>query len=415
MQRRAFLKAAALSASGALSSALSPRADAKLSDLKITRVRVFNPTDKSDLSGFLNLSDIVVAVDTDAGITGFGQGGTPDLLRYAAGSLIGEDPFRTEFLWQRMFRSSIYPAGSERLHAVGALDCALWDIKGKALDAPVYQLLGGRARNHVECYHSFGLLQPKQARDEGRKAMAEGFRAIRIHGVPTPDSVFDARRAIDSLVEVSKALREGVGPNGDFIVDAHTRFDFADVARLCDLLAPLAPLFVEDPLRTIDDVTLFAALRKRVTVPLAAGEQFAGLRDGNLPLVEQGLIDYLRTSIPNCGGITSYRTLAALCDAHSVTLVPHFTGPIATAAVVHSLFAAGATALNEVFRPELPPYLREGYLFRDGKMHASDRPGLGVVLDESRLNLVAEFTEARPAGLYQGQSLFRPDGSYLYL
>ena len=415
MHRRAFLKAAALSASGALSSAISPRADAALSDLKITRVRVFNPTDKSDLSGWLNLSDIVVAVDTDAGITGFGQGGTPDLLRYAAGSLIGEDPFRTEYLWQRMYRSSIYPAGSERLHAVGALDCALWDIKGKALDAPVYQLLGGRARNYVECYRSFGLLPPKQARDEAHKAMADGFRAIRIHGVPTPDNVFDARRAIDSLVEVSKALREGVGPTGDFIVDAHTRFDFADVARLCDLLAPLAPLFVEDPLRTIDDVTLYAALRKRVTVPLAAGEQFAGLRDGNLPLVEQGLIDYLRTSIPNCGGITSYRTLAALCEAHSVTLVPLFTGPLATAAVVHSLFAFGGTALNEVFRPELPPYLREGYLFRDGKMHASDRPGLGVVPDESRLNLVAEFTEPRPAGLYQGQSLFRPDGSYLYL
>jgi L-alanine-DL-glutamate epimerase-like enolase superfamily enzyme len=415
MQRRAFLKAAALSASAALPSILSTPADAALSDLKITRVRVFNPTDKTDLSGWLNLSDVVVAVDTDAGITGFGQGGTPDLLRYAAGSLVGEDPFRTEFLWQRMYRSSIYPAGSERLHAVGALDCALWDIKGKALDAPVYQLLGGRARNYIECYHSFGLLAPKQAREEARKAMADGFRAIRIHGVPTPDNVFDTRLAIDSLVEVSKALREGVGPAGDFIVDAHTRFEFADVARLCDLLAPLAPLFVEDPLRTIDDVTLFAALRKRVTVPLAAGEQFGGLRDGNLPLVEQGLIDYLRTSIPNCGGITSYRTLAALCEAHSVALVPHFTGPLATSAVVHSLFAFGGTALNEVFRPELPPYLREGYVFRDGKMHASDRPGLGVVLDESRLNLVAEFTEPRPAGLYQGQSLFRPDGSYLYL
>jgi L-alanine-DL-glutamate epimerase-like enolase superfamily enzyme len=415
MNRRSFLHAAALSAGGALSSALPREADAALSDMKITRVRVFNPTDKTNLAGWLNLSDIVVAVDTDAGITGFGQGGTPDLLRYTAGSLIGEDPLRTEFLWQRMNRSSIYPAGSERLHAVGALDCALWDIKGKALDAPVYQLLGGRARNHVECYHSFGLLAPKQARDEGRKAMAEGFRAIRIHGVPTPDNVFDTRRAIDSLVEVSKALREGVGLDGDFIVDAHTRFDFAHVARLCDLLSPLAPLFVEDPLHTIDDLTLYAALRKRVTVPLAAGEQFAGLRDGNLPLVEQGLIDYLRTSIPNCGGITSYRTLAALCEAHSVGLVPHFTGPIATAAVVHSLLAFGGTALNEVFRPELPPYLREGYVFRDGKMHASDRPGLGVVLDESRLNLVAELTEPRPAGLYQGQSLFRPDGSYLYL
>ena len=95
--------------------------------------------------------------------------------------------------------------------------------------------------------------------------------------------------------------------------------------------------------------------------------------------------------------------------------MPHFTAPIATAAVVHSLLAFPGTALNEVFRMELPPYLREGYVFRDGKMPASDRPGLGVVLDESRVNLVAEFTEARPAGLYQGETLHRPDGSYLYL
>jgi L-alanine-DL-glutamate epimerase-like enolase superfamily enzyme len=415
MDRRTFLKAAALSGSGALSWCLPPPADAALSDLKITRVRVFNPTDTTSLSGWLNLSDIIVAVDTDAGITGLGQGGTPDLLRYAAGSLIGQDPFRTEFLWQRMYRSSIYPAGSERLHALGALDCALWDIKGKALGVPVYQLLGGRARDYVECYHSFGMLTPDRAREEGRKAMTDGFRAIRIHGVPTPGNVFDARRAIDVLVEVAAALREGVGPDGDFIVDAHTRFDYADAARLCDRLAPLAPLFVEDPLHTIDDVTLLAKLRDRVTVPLAAGEQFGGLRDGNLPLVEGGLIDFLRTSIPNCGGITSYRTLAALCEAHSVELVPHFTAPIATAAVVHSLLAFPGPALNEVFRMELPAYLPEGYVFHDGKMYPSDRPGLGVVLDESRVNLVAELTEPRPAGLYQGESLYRPDGSYLYL
>ncbi len=415
MDRRTFFKAAAVSAGGALSSVAARPADAALSDMKITRVRVFNPADQSDLAGWLNLSDIVVAVDTDAGITGYGQGGTPDLLRYASGSLIGQDPLRTGFLWQRMYRSSIYPAGSERLHAVGALDCALWDIKGKALGAPVYQLLGGRARDYIECYHSFGMLTPKQAREEGRKAMADGFRAIRIHGVPTPEHVFDAKRAIDVLVETSKALREGVGPDGDFIVDAHTRFDYADIVRLCDLLAPLAPMFVEDPLHTIDDVTLYTKLRDRVTVPLAAGEQFGGLRDGNLPLVERSLIDFLRTSIPNCGGISSYRTLAALCEAHSVTPVPHFTAPIATAAVVHSLMAFPGPALDEVFRPAFPPYLSEGYLFADGKMRTSDRPGLGVVVDESRLNLVAEFDEVRPAGLYQGDSLYRPDGSYLYL
>jgi L-alanine-DL-glutamate epimerase-like enolase superfamily enzyme len=414
MDRRKFLQLAALGSAGALPLVETRVADAA-SDLKITRVRVFNPTDKSDLSGWLNLGNIIVAVDTDAGVTGYGQGGTPDLIRYAAGRLIGEDPFRIEYHWQRMYRSSIYPAGSERLLAVGALDCALWDIKGKALGQPVYQLLGGRARDYVECYHSFGALAKGQAKQEARKAMADGFRAIRFHTVPPASSEWDVRRMIDAFVAICAELREGVGPNGDFILDAHTRFDFADVARLCDLVAPYAPLFVEDPLHSIEDVTMYTALRRRVTVPLAAGEQFGDLRNGNLPLVEQGLVDYLRTSIPNCGGITSYRVLAALCEAHSVGLVPHFTAPIATSAVIHSVLPFAGIVLNEVFRPEYPAYLREGYIFRDGKMHPSDRPGLGNVLDESRLNLVAEITERAPSSLYQGESLHRPDGSYLYL
>src|SRR5204863_3287682 len=151
---------------------------------------------------------IIVAVDTDAGITGYGQGGTPDLIRYAAGRLIGEDPFRIEYHWQRMYRSSIYPAGSERLLAVGALDCALWDIKGKALGQPVYQLLGGRARDHVECYHSFGALAKGQAKQEARRAMADGFRAIRFHTVPPASSEWDVRRMIDAFVAICAELRE---------------------------------------------------------------------------------------------------------------------------------------------------------------------------------------------------------------
>ncbi len=318
MDRRKFLQLAALGSAGVLPLLTAREADAAMSDLKITRVRIFNPTDKSDLSGWLNLGEIIVAVDTDAGLTGWGQGGSPDLIRYPAGRLIGEDPFRIEYHWQRMYRGSIYPAGSERLLAVGALDCALWDIKGKALEQPVYQLLGGKARDHVECYHSFGALAKDKAKQEARKAMADGFRAIRFHTVPPASTEFDVRKMIDAFVAICAELREGVGPNGDFILDAHTRFDFADIARLCDLVAPYAPLFVEDPLRSIEDITAYTNLRRRVTVPLAAGEQFGDLRNGNLPLVENGLIDYLRTSIPNCGGITSYRVLAALCDAHSV-------------------------------------------------------------------------------------------------
>jgi L-alanine-DL-glutamate epimerase-like enolase superfamily enzyme len=385
------------------------------SDIRITRVRVLNPPGFKTLAGPLGLSETVVAVETNAGITGYGQGGTPDLLRYAASLLIGQDPVRIEYHWQRMYRSSIYPAGRERLHAVGALDCALWDIKGKLLGVPVYELLGGRVRDYVECYRSFGGLAVDQAREEGRKAMAEGYRAIRFHTVTGLGTVFDERQAIADLAEVCAALRDGVGPKGEFILDAHTRFSLANAVTLCERVAPLSPMFVEDPLHIIDDIEAFALLRQKVNVPLAAGEQFGDLRDANLQLVERELIDYLRSTIPNVGGITAYRKLAALCEAHGVAMVPHFTAPIATAAVVHALHAYPGQAMNEVLRPALPPYVREAYVLKDGKMYRNDRPGLGVVLDESRMTAVATITEARPGELYQGESIRRPDGSHLYL
>ena len=414
MNRRGFLGSMAAAGIASVASR-GVAAAAPKTDVKITRVRILNPPNFKTLAGPVGLAETVVAVDTNAGITGYGQGGTPDLLRYAASLLIGEDPARTEYHWQRMYRSSIYPAGRERLHAVGALDCALWDIKGKLLEVPVYELLGGRARDYVECYKSYGALRVDEAREQGRKTMAEGFRAIRFHAVGGSGTVFDGRRAIGEMAEVSAALREGVGPKGEFILDAHTRFSLADAVQLCERVAPLSPLFVEDPLHIIDDVDAFALLRQKVSVPLAAGEQFGDTRDGNLPLVEHELIDFLRSSIPNVGGITAFRKNAALCEAHGVAMVPHFTAPIATAAVVHALFAFPGQAMNEVFRPTLPPYLREAYSFKDGKMYRSERPGLGVVVDESRLTAVATITEARPPELYQGEPIRRPDGSHLYL
>ena len=290
---------------------------------------------------------------------------------------------RIEYHYQRMYRSSIYPAGRERIHAVGALDCALWDIQGKLLELPVYQLLGGRARDHVECYRSFGAMRLEDARETASKTMAEGYRAIRFHAVGGSGTVFDARRAIGDMMEICAALRDGVGPKGEFIIDAHTRFSLADAVELCERVAPLHPLFVEDPLHIMDDIDAFALLRQKVRVPLAAGEQFGELRDGNLPLVEKELIDFLRSTIPNVGGITGYRKLAVLCEAHGVTMVPHFTPPIATAAVVHALLPFPGQAMNEVLRPALPPYLREAYVHKEGKMFRSDRPGLGVVVDEA--------------------------------
>ena len=178
MNRRNFLGTLAAGSLATLATGPVSLAAAPRSDLRITRVRVLSPRNFKTLAGPVGLAETVVAIETNAGITGYGQGGTPDLLRYAASLLIGQDPMRIEYHYQRMYRSSIYPAGRERIHAVGALDTALWDIQGKLLEVPVYQLLGGRARDYVECYRSFGAMRLEEARDTASKTMAEGYRAI---------------------------------------------------------------------------------------------------------------------------------------------------------------------------------------------------------------------------------------------
>src|SRR4051795_11444305 len=151
MNRRSFLTAALWGApfSSSLLAAL-PKA-------KITRIRCYKtPTDAAGRPNtkqpLFNQSTNIVIIETDAGLTGIGEGGAHDTMEQCAGLLIGEDPFRTDRLWQMMNRAYFYPAGREKVHALGALDVALWDLKAKALGIPVYQLLGGRSRDYVECY-----------------------------------------------------------------------------------------------------------------------------------------------------------------------------------------------------------------------------------------------------------------------
>src|SRR5258706_2377532 len=144
MKRRRFL--GSIAGASAAGIAVAPRAQAAIPKMKIPRVRVHLPAQPNPL---FNQSNVVVTVETDAGITGIGEGGSKDTLEQCAGRLIGQDPSRTEHLWQDMYRAFFYPPGREKVHALGALDMALWDIRGKALNAPVHALLVGMARNHM--------------------------------------------------------------------------------------------------------------------------------------------------------------------------------------------------------------------------------------------------------------------------
>src|SRR6266566_4566079 len=148
MNRRTFLKSVA-AVSAATPFAGFDRAEAALSPAKITRIRIYQPPIPNQL---FNQSNMLCTIETDAGITGIGEGGSKDTLEQCAGSLIGKNPFQIERLWQTMYMEWFYPPGREKAHALGALDLALWDIKGKALGVPVHELLGGTARDYCECY-----------------------------------------------------------------------------------------------------------------------------------------------------------------------------------------------------------------------------------------------------------------------
>lgn len=405
MKRRSFLQTAGLGGAAAFASPLQAASPADPSPMKITRIRFYrNPKSPAHF----NQSYHIVTVETDQGITGIGEGGSQDTVTQCAGLIIGENPMRIDHLWQLMFRGMFYPAGREKLDALGAIDLALWDIKGKALGVPVYELLGGMSRDHVECY-STAFPQKGTLQETARACVEMGFRAFRWSTADPPDGrTFNSHQMVRKTFEDCQQIRDGVGKDGDWALDYHTRFDFPDAVRLSTLIEPLEPYFAEDLIRS-ENPDVYRELRAHVKVPIAVGEQFGSKWDIN-NLIEAQLTDYARVTLPNVGGITEYMKIQALCETHYVGLIPHFTGPVSEAALVHAAGVFSGPVLMEMLGDgsQTHPHLPECYDFRKGKMWPNRRPGLGVTLDTRPLQLAAEITErSRPVPMFN-----RPDGSF---
>jgi L-alanine-DL-glutamate epimerase-like enolase superfamily enzyme len=377
---------------------------------KITRVRIFEPPTPNRL---FNQSNMVCTVETDFGITGIGEGGSKDTLEQCAGTLIGKDPFKIEAIWQEMFIAWFYPPGREKIHAVGAMDLALWDIKGKVLGLPVHEVLGGTVRNHCECYGTSGVRPagagsgPVTLRDRAKAAMDAGYRAFRMGAADVPvGGVYNTRDMVRRVAQECKEVREGVGPSGDWCIDFHQRFDFNDGLRACRAIEEYEPYFVEDPVRDEHALQDLPKLRQMTSVPLTHGEEWGHRWDFN-KLIENHDIDYIRATLPNVGGITEMMKVAALCETHAVGIVPHFTGPIATAALVNCLSTfSGPLMMEYNFGGRPIDYLPECLEFKDGKAFTNQRPGLGVTMDMSKIKQVGEVTEPGRQNFFR-----RPDGS----
>ncbi len=213
---------------------------------KIKSIRYYsNPGDTTGNRGqaMVNQSSNVVIIETQNGRIGIGEGGEPRTMEECASMLIGLDPFRIEHHWQRMMRGYFYPAGREKIHSLGALDLALWDLKGKALDVPIWQLLGGKAREHLELYSTVFPNPPGGTlEDAARACMDAGFRTYR-HATDNPrQRVVDRFKLVRKMYDDCVLLHKGAG-DGGWAIDFHTELDMPDAITLANMIEPLRPYF----------------------------------------------------------------------------------------------------------------------------------------------------------------------------
>jgi len=375
---------------------------------------------------------VPLLVHTDEGITGVGEAGLQRRWRAIEGAvehlrrwLVGEDPMRIEHLWQRMFRGGFYPADRLIGSALSAIDIALWDIKGQALGVPVYELLGGRCRDRVECFFQPGYLtsvvehprakavaegnlhfDAEEAKDAARRFVAEGFRYFRV-SPNAEQGVFRPLEAARQSLRQMEAVREAVGDRLELMVDLHTRLSPAEAVRFCCECEPLGVFVIEDPIRS-EHGAGYRHIRSHTRVPLAAGEQWATKWEFRAA-IEEELVDFVRPDLCICGGITEGRKIAAMAETHLIRLLLHNPlGPICTAASLHLDLACDNAGPQEVLWPPqdmLPDVFECSFRQEGGYLTVPTSPGIGVKFNH-------EAAKAHPADMTEPPHWRREDGSF---
>ncbi len=353
-----------------------------------------------------NRNQLIVKVETDEGIYGLGESGLSGrelavmgALQHFREFLIGKDPMQRGRIWQELYRSQYFEGGRVLLAAQSAIDIALYDIVGKALGVPVYQLLGGKQRNIIPCFATAAGETGEQMLESAELLWSHGWRVIRTGTLlprrPASSNHFEPRESIPYTAQWLVKVRETLGSELTLGIDYHHRLSIAEAASFCQRLPAGTLDFLEEPIRD-EAPEAYEALRKLTNVPFAVGEEFSS-KWQFMPYLERHLTDYARVDICNVGGFTEAMKVAGWAEAHYIDLMPHNPlGPVCTAATIHLAAAVpnfawlevrvtqsenlyqSASALNDVdalfpVQPRL-----EGTSFP-----VSDAPGLGVELDET--------------------------------
>jgi galactonate dehydratase len=358
---------------------------------------------------------LFVVVDTDEGISGVGEAGITGrelavmgAIEHFKALLIGQDPGRIEHIWQFLFRGGFFPAQRILTSAIAAIDIALWDIKGKALGVPIYELLGGKVRDKVVCYpHNRGhALEVTPLVESCLETKEQGWKFVR-WGLPQDGNILEPRQAVLMAIKQFHAVREAVGDEIELTFDVHTRLDLPDVIWLCREIESTRPFFIEDPLRC-ENPNSFKTLRPRVHVPIAAGEQFSSKWEFR-ELIEEEWIDYARIDLCIAGGITEARKIAGWCETHYIKLAVHNPlGPVSSAACLQLNMATSNFGVQEQPRKPgetLPDVVPVQPTWEDGYLIPTGLPGLGIEFDR-------EAAKKRPFQQAELPTLQRLDGSF---
>ncbi len=365
-------------------------------------------------------NQLIVKVETDEGVHGWGESGLSGRERAVAGAIehfrefvVGRDPMRAGALWQEMYRSQYFEGGRVLTAAISAIDIALHDIKGRALGVPVYQLLGGKHRDRIPTFATTGAAPGAQMVEQAQMLMERGWDCIRFMGAGQRNTEqFEPRASIAETVPWLIRAREAVGHAATLGIDYHHRLSVAEAASFCQKLPPGTLDFLEEPIRD-ESPEAYESLRSMTDIPLAIGEEFSS-KWQFLPFIERGLHQFNRIDICNVGGFTEAMKVAGWSEAHYVDLMPHNPlGPICTAATIHlcaavpnfSWLECRASPAENALAHDDPALFPVRPMLEGACYPVPDTPGLGIEVDEARARS-QHFRFSEPPHLR------RRDGSY---
>ncbi len=340
---------------------------------------------------------LFLAIDTDQGLTGWGEPVIEGLVATVAAAveelseyLIGKDPRQINDLWQTMYRGGFYRGGPILMSAIAGIDQALWDIKGKNLGKPVYELLGGTCRDKMKTYCWVGGDDPSDEVRQMETRLEHGWDTFKLNGCGKLGMI-DSYREIEKVVARVATIREAFGNRIDFALDFHGRVSVPMAKVLLKELEPYRPLFVEEPVLA-EQYEQYAILNQQTSIVLAAGERMYSRFDFKRVLHEGGL-GIIQPDLSHAGGITECLKISSMAEAYDVGIAPHCPlGPIALASCLAVDFVSYNAVIQEHSmgihynqETELLDYVinKDDFAIVDGYAKPLSKPGLGVEIDEA--------------------------------